>query len=173
MELFSFKIHSIVDVITNSSTVIYTYQDGSVKPAKALIDEMLKIFNVNDKTADDIFYFGVFTSEDRYLEFLSGDIDNYGSTIPEDCPKVVGTWGSKEYKESFKSLEDWFHNIQKLVLIGEIKKPAWMEEVETDDEYWNPDSFLTLLPKDEKYSVFGDRIKALLNSVSADGGRDG
>ena len=173
MEMFSFKLHSVVDVITNSSTVIYTYQDGSVKPAKELINEMLKLFNVTDKTADDLFYFGVFAEEGRYMERLicpeEYDIDN----LPEDCPKVTGSWKTEEYKNSQALLENWFHNIQKLILTGEMKKPSWMEDIETDDEYWNPDSYLTLLPKDEKYVEFGNKIKALLNSVSADGGRDG
>lgn len=58
MEL-KFKIHSVVDVITNSSTIIYTYQDDSIQPAKELIDEMLRLFGVTDKTADDIFKFSV------------------------------------------------------------------------------------------------------------------
>ena len=39
--MIKIKFHSIVDVITNSSTVIYTYQD-SVGVAKSLVKEVLK-----------------------------------------------------------------------------------------------------------------------------------
>lgn len=38
------KIHSGVDLITNSSTVIFTYSEGSLSALKDLVDEMLKTF---------------------------------------------------------------------------------------------------------------------------------
>lgn len=106
METIKIKLHSVVDVITNSSTVIYTYQNGSIEPAKELINEMIKLAGIEGKTADDLFTFEI-EQEER------GEWDN-----------------------------------------------------------WEPDSYLILTPKDEKYAEFGKKIQGLLGSVTADGGMD-
>jgi hypothetical protein len=56
--MIKIKIHSVVDVITNSSTVIYTYQDGSEKPVRELIEEIFKLSNITENI-DDVFEFGL------------------------------------------------------------------------------------------------------------------
>jgi len=58
MKSFKIAIHSIVEVITNSSTVIYTYQGGSLEPAKELIKEVLKLMGEN-VDVDDAFEFKI------------------------------------------------------------------------------------------------------------------
>ena len=151
--MIKLKIHSIVDVITNSSTVIYTYQN-STSEAKDLVNEMIKLSGATDKTADDIFYYGVFCDDDQYFE---------DTNLPEDCPT-----DSKEQ-------EVWFENLKLSIMKGEIDQPEWMNEAEKASGWgdWDPDSYLCLIPKNEKYKEFGEKIKALLGSISADGGRDG
>lgn len=47
------KIHSATDLITNSSTVIFTYSDSSPDALKEMINEFFKAFNIN-KQCDDI-----------------------------------------------------------------------------------------------------------------------
>jgi hypothetical protein len=163
--MFKFSIHSVVDVITNSSTVIYTYQSGCVSPAKDLINEVLKLSGV-DKKADDVFCFAVFCDNERYSE-------EYGD-MPEDYPKAEGKWDSDEYKEGIKKQEEWLENLKTSIIKGEIEKPEWMEEHEKSDyDSWNPDSYLHILPKDDKYLPLVEKIQKLLGSISADGGRDG
>ena len=59
---------------------------------------------------------------------------------------------------------------------GDISQPEWMTKAEAGNSDWNdlsPSTNLELIPKDAKYEEFGNRISALLSSVSADGGRDG
>lgn len=168
METIKLQFHSVVDVITNSSTVIYTYQDGSIEPAKELINEMLKLQGIEDKTADDLFYFGIFVDEDHYIE-QAPDSDDLTKGLPE----IVGKYGTEEYNVSCQKREEALEKLTLQVLKGEITKPKWMEEAEENDDIWNPDSYLTLLPKNEKYAELGKKISALLNSITADGGRDG
>jgi hypothetical protein len=170
--MLKFKFHSFVDVITNSSTTIYTYQN-SVKQAKELVEEMLKLAGINDKTADDVFYYGVFCDNERYFEGKLDEEDFLEEHNIGNFPKNDADYGTDEHKDLMKKQDEWLLNIQLSIMKGEIKKPSWMKECETNDDYWNPDSYLTLLPKEEKYEAFGKKIKALLNSVSADGGRDG
>ena len=167
--MIKLKLHSVVDVITNSSTVIYTYQSGSIAPTKELVNEMLKLSGITDKTADDVFYYGVFCDDEVYFNVLDG------TKRPEDCPKVTGDWNSEERKETHASRQKWFDDFVLKVMKGEVGKPDWMEESESAGDWseWSPDSYLCLVTKDEKYTEFGNKIKKLLNSVTADGGRDG
>jgi len=68
-EILTIKIHSAIDLITNSSTEIYCNSDGSLEPAKEMINTMLETFGINHK-ADDIFYFGVFADDYYYTDHL-------------------------------------------------------------------------------------------------------
>ena len=148
MQTIKIKLHSTVDIITNSSTVIYTYQDGSLAPVKELIDEMLKISG-SELKADDCFYFGVFL-DDTY-EYLE---DN------SEAPELS--------KEEFSALK-------LSMLKGEIEKPKWMINVE-DSENWNcyqKSTALEILPKDEKYSELANKLLNYLNSTSHEACQDG
>ncbi len=71
------KFHSIVDVITNSSTVIFTYQN-SVSASKELVAEILKMSG-SSLSPDDVFYYGTFLDEDEY------------DGCPDDSPGVEDT----------------------------------------------------------------------------------
>jgi hypothetical protein len=48
------KIHSVVDVITNSSSVIYTFSGSAIKPLKELFTEIFKLLG-EPQHVDDVF----------------------------------------------------------------------------------------------------------------------
>ena len=55
MDKFIIRPHSIVDIITNSSTVIYTgVTDNAVEAVKGIINDVLQSVG-SDKTADDLY----------------------------------------------------------------------------------------------------------------------
>jgi len=58
------KVHSFVDLITNSSTEIYIDYSNSVIPCKAMIDEMFKACGVN-KTCDEVFDITIENEDDE------------------------------------------------------------------------------------------------------------
>lgn len=61
------RTHSVVDVITNSSTVIYSQADeGTITSVKDLVNALLKIGG-SELTADDLFEFKL-DSEDKNYE---------------------------------------------------------------------------------------------------------
>jgi len=164
------NIHSIVDVITNSSTVIYTYQD-SIKEAKELVQEVLDISGIIDKTPDDIFYYGVFCDDDTYFDSM--DEEDGGV---EDCPTI--DWNNNTTKEQrdFQRVarNKWLDDLELSIMKGEVAKPKWMEAAENDDcNGFLPDTHLVLIPKDDKFKPLAEKIYKLLGSVTADGGRDG
>ena len=155
--MIKLNIHSIVSRITNSSTVIYTYQN-STNEAKELLQEILNIYEP-DKKVDDLFYFGTFCDNDIYADrFEELDEDDKSKGFPEDWQ------GQKEYVQGIKTK----------IIKGEIEKPEWMKDIEEESEYsFPPDLYLNILSKDEKYNSIVEKMLAFLNSVDADGGYDG
>ncbi len=154
METIKIKLHSSVDLITNSSTVIFTYSEGSLSAVKELVNEMLQVFDKTE-TFDDIFYAGVFCDNEQYLE-------------DSNCP------------EEFQN-EDWKENQEKIqalklsIMKNEIAKPEWMIKVEESGDYneYQPHSDLELIPKDEKYSKLANKLLSYLYSTDHEATYDG
>lgn len=159
MDIHQIKFHSFVDVITNSSTTIYIYQN-SVDQAKALINEILKLMG-EKLTAEECFHFGTFCKKDIYL-------DSDYEEIPEEAD-----YDSPEYEESIAKRDAYIKELIQNILIGKIVKPSWMESVEESDDDYSPNLYLTILPIDERFETLGKRIIEFINSVSADGGYEG
>jgi len=78
MEAIKILMHSVIDLITNSSTEIFVYSENSLEPAKELINEILKLQGV-DQTCDDLFDLSVEMSDyglEQYLEYEQYDQDD-------------------------------------------------------------------------------------------------
>ena len=119
MTTYKLNIHSSVDLITNSSTTIFTYSSGSLGKLRELVNEMLKVFNRTD-TFDDIFYAKVFLDDDyRYLE---RDKDEYEKD-ENPCPRI-------SHKDLDLLIDD--------ILSERIEKPRWMLDIEECDKVLQP-----------------------------------
>ncbi len=94
MKKLSIPIHSFVDVITNSSTVIYVQVHGkTVELMKDLVNYLLQKGG-SEKTADDLFDFKVVNSEEwaeEKVEEIMGD-----EFSEEQCPDL--TWDERNEK---------------------------------------------------------------------------
>ena len=109
-------MHSEVDVITNSSTTIYTkVQKGGIDSVKNIINSILKISN-SELKADDLFTFEITSGEldDQRMDKL-GDED----TLNEYLGREI-TWRDSDYDEKKKELFD-------KITAGEYPKPDWWE----------------------------------------------
>lgn len=150
------KIHSATDLITNSSTVIFTYSGGAVKPFKEMINELLKTFGV-ETTCEDMFDTVILCDESYpYSEWLE-------NLEPDDYPEGV---------DENTNISELFEE----VATGKIPKPAWFEDAESAEtccDYYTPSTYLYLIPKDEKYRKIGALIKAFLYSTDHEATRDG
>ena len=153
------KIHSIVDVITNSSTVIYTYQNSSSE-ATALLQEILTLLGETRKV-DELFYINEFLSKIYYYSKYLDELED----VPEGYPN----------NSDGKKRDDWVSDRINDVLIGKISKPKWMIEAE---DHENPSGFcrdldLCILAREEKYKELAYKMIKFLNSPDADGGYNG
>lgn len=145
------KIHSIVDVITNSSTVIYTYQEDSIEPAKELVNEMLKLSGITDKTADDIFLFNVLYGLDILYDLYHNNID-------------------PEYKDCYDKIYPYIINC-----IQNNDIPNWMyPNYSNYTGYDLPRSTeLYITAKEPKYQYLADKLLIFLNSPNMESRYDG
>jgi hypothetical protein len=96
------KIHSIIDVITNSSTEIFQYvSEGAKDKAIELIDKILETAG-SDKKAVDLFDISVGYSEDTIEDILS----NYRDRFEEDADEEDGVYSKllelfPDFKEKY------------------------------------------------------------------------
>lgn len=156
MKIFKkIKLHSSVDLITNSSTVIFTYSEDSLRAVKDLVNEMLKVFGKTE-TFDNIFYAEI---------FLDGD---YGYLNSDSCPEELTNGDWKQNKENFDKFK-------LSILKGEIEKPQWMKNVEKSEDCggYRGSTLLELCAKDEKYSDLANVLLRYLYSTDHDATRDG
>lgn len=153
--MIKIKLHSITDLITNSSTVIFTYSKGCVEPLKEMFAEIAKTFGIT-KSFDEMFDIVIAA--------------NYGE-IYED---YLQTLGEEWYPEGVDSTTD-IDALFKDVIAGKIPKPEWFNEAE-DTEYsydnYLPSTNLYLIPKDEKYRNLGKSIVKFLYSTDHEATQD-
>ncbi len=144
-------LHSTTDLITNSSTVIFTYSENSVGALKQMIDELFKTFGI-DKTCEDVFD-TVITCEDSWP---------YEQYLEENEVEGVNV--------------DDVSQILKDVCAGKIPKPEWFKEAEQSEsccEYYTPTTILTLIPKAAEYERLGNLVTNFLYSPNHEATRDG
>jgi len=94
-------IHSVVDVITNSSSVIYTEaKTTSINILKELIDEILSIAE-SPKTADDLFNISLQVMPDEGIASwlsetdITDDLPQHISEMIQQVANVTGDWRAR------------------------------------------------------------------------------
>jgi len=91
-------MHSVVDVITNSSTVIYVSAHGSsIKLMKEFINTLLKATG-SDKTSDDLFEFSTAVNFEKWSERMEY---YYEDEMPEG-------YDDMEYDEGIAALRKMY-----------------------------------------------------------------
>ena len=73
------KIHSIVSLITNSSTVLYTDSRKSVDAVKDVIREIFKLHNI-DKKVEDVFAISLEIDDfdEAVYEYIDDNCEDFG-----------------------------------------------------------------------------------------------
>jgi len=78
------NVHSVIDLITNSSTELFMDFSGSIKPLKELINEIFIIGGI-DKTCDDVFELSIrpewWENEDYEFDQETWEEDHESMTI--------------------------------------------------------------------------------------------
>jgi hypothetical protein len=149
------KLHSITDLITNSSTTIFTYSEGSIEPCKELINEILKLMG-EDKTCDDIFELSITKDNDSIRDLMDYQLEDY--LEPEEYAAL--NIPENDYKKRNKRYDEILEEIQS----GKVEEPEWYQELSEDIE---SDTDLNIKVKDAKYEKLAELVIKFLYSTQA------
>ena len=142
-------------------TITFIYSSESVEAIKRLFTELRGVFGYTlIPEFDDMFYYGVFCKPNTYSNFNGWEkVQGEGIEVPEMLTSVCPTPSEKE---------DFVKRIIIEIIRGEIEKPEWMKYVEEEMSCSccnaAPSTFLTLIPKDEKYRILAARLLDFLYS---------
>lgn len=135
----SIPLHSQTDLITNSSTTIYTYSDASPAACREMIEAIFKSFDI-DKKCDDVFSIVLMLeNEDNYEYWLDGHGHDIEGDLSELLDKVRG---------------------------GKVEKPKWMFDAEKSRHQGG--TVLHISAKSKKYVAVANLIKKFLYSTEAE-----
>lgn len=151
------KLHSMVDVITNSSSVIYTYSDGALNPVKELFQEMFKVFGV-DENVDDVFDIQIIPDMGRLFDQLSDYC--YDLEGDDDEPEWMKEYRNLSYKEKEAFVKDRYTK----------NKEAGVDEGWMDTEDDQMDTWLEITAKKEKYKVLAELLVKTVYSIETEEG---
>ena len=142
-------------------TITFVYSSESVEALKKLFTELRWVFGYTTvPELNDMFYYGVFCKQNTYSNFNGWEkAQGEGIEVPEMLTSVCPTPSERE---------DFVKRIIIEIIRGEIEKPEWMkyveEEMSCSCRNAAPSTFLTLIPKDEKYRTLADRLLDFLYS---------
>lgn len=128
------KLHSLIDLITNSSTEIFVNSENSLEACKNLVNEFLKTVD-STLTCDDMFKLSIEMEECTVVDY-------------------------REYIQyEYEDDEDLGEKLQMFdqYVKGKIEEPDWWEGDRIQ-------SFLVIKPKDKKYKKLAELFKEFLYS---------
>ena len=151
MKTIKIPIHSLIDLITNSSTEIFVDCKASVQPAKDLLQELLKLQG-SDKNVDEVF--------EVTLEENGHNIESYIEYYLEDDNEETFLRLKEEYKFNDSTLE--YKDRQKELdrLVEDYKAG----KVEIDIDSYHVQKYLKVISKDEKYNHLLELLDKFLHS---------
>ena len=150
------SIHSVTDLITNSSTVIYTYSDGCQKALEEFLDELFLSMGMNVKCSD-VFVMMVTPNFNTCAEWID---ENEGRV---NDPGLLAELAS--YKTRRPTIDKLIGDIAK----GAIEKPEWFDDmckpVENSMGYPG-ETVLNVFAKDPKHDKLADLAVNFLYSTN-------
>jgi hypothetical protein len=152
---YKINLHSMTDLITNSSTTIFTLHDNSVKPCKELVNEVLALMG-SDKKCDDIFELSV----EADLEYATDMVyDRLQDLLDEEEYKALKI--SDDYSKGYDKVQ----KILKDIRSGKMEKPDWYDELIEDNEDMQGNTELVIVVKDPQFQKLAEKVIKFLNSV--------
>ena len=137
------NVHSISNLITNSSTTTYTYSDESPAACIEMINEIFKTLGINKK-CEDIFLITV---------------------LADDC--VYEKWNHDKDEDEDEDEDEDIEKLLEDIKAGRVQKPSWMIKAEEqEDEYeYRPDTQMYISVKDPQFEKLAELVLKFLYST--------
>jgi hypothetical protein len=150
------NIHSITDLITNSSTVIYTFSDGCPTVLEELVDEFFKSVGLKEK-CKDIFDVTLKTDMASVYDMMCYRLSYLDVNKVKNTPKKFIGY------DNYAAVAELIENIT----AGKVKKPKWFIAAEQDiiEENGQPETTLCIVAKDPKYENLAQLLVKFLYST--------
>lgn len=149
------KLHSIIDLITNSSTEIFTVSEGSILPCIEMVNEILDLMG-ETRRCEDIFNLAVLPDKSTILDRMWEEVEDDG----ELRDYIIEVFGEDSLTDD-DILERTYDHILK-----ENKSLPWFEEMrESVAEY--TDTTLVITVKDPKFEKLAEYITTFLYSTES------
>jgi len=174
IKIIKIKPHSIVDVITNSSTVVYVQtHNNTIKYAKELVNTLLKVVGSKEK-AENLFDFYFDVDREQEIEKIGEKIDTEDvSDIDISIIKAFKKIDNKLTGKKFQEMEDSkFTEVANKLLdkiaSGKIK-PYDSYGLSYND--WDEKELIIKPKNNDKLTI--NLTKQIKNIFELDGERDG
>lgn len=170
------RIQSFIDVITNSSTSVFTWADN-IDGVKKIINGVLKAAN-SDYICDDLFNVTTEWEDNAFSDYRDYQIDEAGEHIDESPElKELLISRQEEYNKPYKQRSwDIINKVEdKIVNIVSKNKEEWNIEsldewVESNNEYseYKYSSDYVITPKDPSNKEAAEMIESINRLFSYD-----
>jgi len=157
MDKYLIPIHSITSLITNSSTIIYTHSEKTVKPFKKLINEVLKLIG-EEKSCDELFELKIVDESYYEEDDLDYAVDYFEENI-EDLKPYYPKFYNKENVLDKKKLFKLVNGVNK----GNLLKPHWWNDAFYRDTQQS--TYLEVTTKNPKYKKLAKLVVEFLYST--------
>ena len=165
MNELKIKVHSVVDVITNSSTVIYTQAtEGTISAIKEMVNALLEL-GESKLRADDLFEFELYWEREveGKMKLIYDNSEDFNAELKALEQPILDKYGAlASYRSDFKGDKEEFKPIQKKYSedISALQKKYTARYSENPPEWydWKPDW------EDESYSD----IDLIVRTISDD-----
>ena len=125
---------------------------------------------------EDMFYISILCDDYLYGEYITeklkeDDWDNEDLEIPEDIVKLL-----KDENIDWSEINNRINVIVKDVQYNKIEKPTWMYKAEEQEDGWacyTPSTYISIIPKEEKYEKIAKLFYDLIYSTSHEATMDG
>ena len=122
--MISMRIHSVIDVITNSSTEIYSYVDGNgVQATYDMLDAVIKSVG-GTQSAKDMFVVTAGPSISDIIDRMSdSDSDEHWVAFMQNYPELLKGWRERDHGEAQYQYNKRYEDLLKNdVLIREFSR---------------------------------------------------
>ena len=151
------KIHSIVSLITNSSTVLYTDSRKSVDAVKDVIREIFKLHNIHKKV-EDVFAISLEIDDfdEAVYQYINDNYEDFGIEYNDKLDEPDKYISEKSNELTDKYIED--------IKSGKMEMFDWMNDIVQN----TTNNWIVITAKDKEYEYLAVLLRKLIYSVDVD-----
>lgn len=160
------KIHSHIDLITNSSTEIFTDYSDCIKYIYKTLDAIIKLQGIKLKSSDIVSIINSVECIDWLAEDLTIEIEKNKHTWLDKNFNIKRFMSTEDFSVKEKMLEKYINDI----LEGKYPEPNWLKDYVTDEDRFRRMKLYYKI-KDKKYKKYKKIIENIIDAIKSSNSR--